>query len=79
MKINLPVFLFFCKKIMKMSKLSALIFLVLLLMANAAFAATTLVTGDIAFVGLNSDGDDEFSFLLLKDKTRIQEFRGHNT
>ena len=30
-------------------------------------AATTLSAGDIVFVGLNSDGDDGFSFLLLKD------------
>ncbi len=28
---------------------------------------TTLSAGDIAFVGLNSDGYDDFSFLLLKD------------
>ncbi len=34
-----------------------------------AMAATTLSTGDIVIVGINSDGDDEFSFLLLKDIT----------
>ncbi len=33
------------------------------------YSQTTLATGDIAIVGLNSDGDDEFSFLLLKDIT----------
>jgi hypothetical protein len=38
-------------------------------LALPASAATTLSAGDIAFVGLNSDGDDEFSFLLLKDIT----------
>jgi uncharacterized delta-60 repeat protein len=32
-------------------------------------AQTTLSAGDIAVIGLNSDGDDEFSFLLLKDIT----------
>ncbi len=34
---------------------------------TAVLAATTLSAGDIVFVGLNSDGDDGFSFLLLKD------------
>ncbi|PKM88599.1 MAG: hypothetical protein CVU87_07165, partial [Firmicutes bacterium HGW-Firmicutes-12] len=37
--------------------------------AIPAVAATTLSTGDIVFVGINSDGDDDFSFLLLKDIT----------
>ncbi len=32
-----------------------------------AFAATSLDAGDVAFVGLNSDGNDDFSFVLLKD------------
>ena len=40
----------------------------LMLAAPPASAEGTLLsTGDIAIVGLNSDGDDEFSFLLLKD------------
>lgn len=34
-----------------------------------AKAATTLSTGDIAFVGINSDGNDDFAFVLLKDIT----------
>ncbi|PKP03963.1 MAG: hypothetical protein CVU11_06280, partial [Bacteroidetes bacterium HGW-Bacteroidetes-6] len=43
-------------------------FLVLLLIANSAtYAQTTLATGDIAIIGLNSDGDDEVSFILLRD------------
>ncbi|QOR36805.1 S-layer homology domain-containing protein [Clostridium sp. 'deep sea'] len=32
-----------------------------------AQAATSLNTGDIAFVGLNADGNDDFAFVLLKD------------
>ncbi len=33
------------------------------------YAQTTLTQGDIAIIGVNTDGDDEFSFLLLKDIT----------
>ncbi|HPE15498.1 MAG TPA: IPT/TIG domain-containing protein [Oscillospiraceae bacterium] len=33
----------------------------------ASAAGTSLGAGDIAFVGINSDGDDDFSFVLLKD------------
>ncbi|SNR78363.1 T9SS type B sorting domain-containing protein [Lutibacter flavus] len=29
--------------------------------------ATTLVAGDIAFIGINQDGDDSFAFVLLKN------------
>ena len=43
----------------------------LLFTLNTAFAQTTLSAGDIAFVGLNTDGakdaDDNFAFILLKD------------
>ena len=35
--------------------------------AVAGTGGTTLAAGDIAFVGINSDGDDDFAFLLLKD------------
>ncbi|UWX53943.1 lamin tail domain-containing protein [Maribacter litopenaei] len=43
----------------------------LLFTLSSAFARTTLSAGDIAFVGLNTDGatdaDDNFAFVLLKD------------
>ncbi len=35
----------------------------------SAIAQTALSTGDIAFVGMNQDGSDDFSFILLKDIT----------
>ena len=35
---------------------------------------TTLSVGDIAFIGINSDGDDDFSMLLLKDITAGTSF-----
>ena len=34
---------------------------------TASAAGTNLFPGDIVFVGLNSDGDDEFAMLLLRD------------
>jgi hypothetical protein len=34
-----------------------------------AAAGTALSAGDVAFVGVNTDGDDEFSFVLLKPIT----------
>ncbi|WP_291860463.1 T9SS type A sorting domain-containing protein [Marinilabilia sp.] len=34
---------------------------------TSLFSQTTLTAGDIAFVGINADGSDDFSFLLLKD------------
>ncbi len=37
------------------------------LLTIPAMAATTLSTGDIAFIGINTDGDDDFAFVLLKD------------
>jgi len=42
--------------------------------ASVSFAQTTLAAGDIAFVGLNSDGNDEFSAVLLKDITAGTSF-----
>ena len=36
-------------------------------LAWSVSAQTTLGPGDIAFTGYNSDGDDDFSFVLLKD------------
>ncbi len=39
----------------------------LVLFVNNSYAQTTLTQGDIAFIGLNSDGTtDDFSFILLK-------------
>jgi len=35
--------------------------------ATSLFSQTTLAAGEIAIIGLNSDGDDDFSFLLLRD------------
>ncbi len=39
----------------------------LTLTASAGTGGTILEAGDIAFVGINTDGDDDFAFLLLKD------------
>ena len=45
-----------------------LVFAVMAVFPDTASAAgTTLFAGDIVFVGLNSDGDDEFAMLLLRD------------
>ncbi len=41
----------------------------LLCCITTSMAATTLSAGDLAIIGINSDGDDEFSFVLLKDIT----------
>ncbi len=38
-------------------------------------AQTTLTAGDIAFIGVNSDGDDEFSAVFLRDITDGTTFR----
>jgi len=46
-----------------------MLFVFAILVNTGLFSQTTLSTGDIAIIGLNSDGDDEFSFLLLKDIT----------
>ncbi|WP_339629603.1 HYR domain-containing protein [uncultured Maribacter sp.] len=44
---------------------------VLLISTSLAFAQTSLTAGDIAFIGVNTDGvsdpDDNFAFVLLKD------------
>ena len=45
------------------------VFFILLLINNILYSQTTLATGDIAFTGYNSDGDDYFSIVLLKDIT----------
>ena len=48
----------------------AIIFVMQPVFARTALAAgTTLSAGDIAFVGINSDGDDGFSFVVLKEIT----------
>ena len=39
----------------------------LCLLTVPAMAATDLNTGDLAFIGINTDGDDDFAFVLLKD------------
>ena len=45
-----------------------IVFVTMSVFPNTASAAgTTLSAGDIVFVGINSDGDDEFSLLLLRD------------
>ena len=47
---------------------------VLMLFSAVSYAQTTLTTGDLAFIGLNSDGNDEFSAVLLKDITSGTSF-----
>ncbi len=42
-------------------------FIALFCAVNFGFGQTTLAAGDIAITGVNSDGTDEFSFVLLKD------------
>lgn len=63
------LFMPYSKFILTISKLSIPLFLALILIVNLANSATLLEPGDIAFVGINSDGDDDFAFVLLKDIT----------
>lgn len=55
-------FIFFLSLVICFSLINSIVWPV-----RTAKAATSLSAGDIVFVGLNADGDDEFSFLLLKD------------
>ncbi len=41
--------------------------LLVFLLSNSFFAQTTLKTGDIAIVGIQSDTPKQFSFVLLVD------------
>ena len=52
-----------------MKKIVFLLAIVLVAYSSSTHAETFLSAGDIAIIGINSDGDDEFSFLLLKDIT----------
>ena len=71
---------FALKSVRKITEKAIVIILSILMVVSCfmvnrtALAATTLSVGDIAFVGLNSDGDDEFSLLLLKDITTGTSF-----
>ncbi len=71
---------FALKSIRKITKKTLIIVLSILMVFSCfmvnrtALAATTLFAGDIVFIGLNSDGDDEFSLLLLKDITSGTSF-----
>ncbi len=53
-----------------MKKLSSILLVIILFFCFITTRAqTSLALGDIAIIGVNSDGDDEFSFLLLRDIT----------
>ena len=56
---------------------SILLYLTVLILSFFSLlnAQTTLTTGDIAFIGVNSDGDDEFSAVFLKDISNGTTFR----
>lgn len=44
-----------------------ILFFILSLSCTVGFSQTSLSVGDIAIIGVNSDADDEFTLLLLKD------------
>jgi|GEM_PF-1808406 len=52
-----------------MKKTFLFIGMLVLLSITSSFSQTSLSAGDIAFIGLNSDGNDDFSFVLLNDIT----------
>jgi hypothetical protein len=50
-----------------MKKNIKLIILFFILCNFSSYSQTTLSVGDIAFIGMNLDGIDDYAFILLKD------------